>query len=772
MSYSKFEKYLSDSQVEVVTGVCPHDCPDTCSWQVAVERESGHGVDIWGHPEHPVTQGRLCGKVDRYLERTYHSERLRSPLKRVGPKGSGSFVPVSWEEATADIAAYLQAVIAEHGPEAVQPYSYAGTMGLLQGEGMAGRFFNRMGASQLARTICSEAGFEGYSYTVGKAIGMEMQDYAHARLILIWGSNTLTSNQHLWPFILDARKQGACVIVIDPARTRTARAADEWIPIRPGTDGALALAMMHVIISDGLYDAEYVEHCTHGFDELRERVRQYSAEWAASITGIAAERIRSLAHAYATTRPAAIRVNYGMQRHAGGGMAMRNITCLPALVGAWREQGGGIQLSSSGSFPLDRTKLYHPELRQQPARCFNMNRLGDMLSHDPVRLARAHHHPRPVDPIPTPEEAGSPIYALIVYNCNPAAVAPDQSAVIEGLKRDDLLTVVLEQFQTDTADYADYVLPATTQLEHWDILKPYGHLFLALNRPAIAPLGKALPNSEIFRRLAHAMGYNDPCFKQGDEEILEEFVLSQSDPALATVTWETLLEQGFARLNLPQPYLPFAEGNFPTETGKCELYSARMARDGYDPLPAWVPPESWSGERGAESRYTIRIPNSEFRNSLICISPPAHNFLNSTFVNVERLQAREKEPCLWIHPEDAAERGLATDDVARVWNERGEVRLACHVTGDIMRGTVLAPGVWWSKFSADGRNINQVTSQGEADMGAGALFYDARVWVEPVTLPETESPTTSRQVDPARQPHAGGACGAPHNRVTGHVGDR
>jgi anaerobic selenocysteine-containing dehydrogenase len=753
---NKQERYAQEPSIEVITGVCPHDCPDTCSWQVAVERTTGQAVDIWGHPDHPVTLGRLCGKVDRYLERTYHDGRLTVPLKRVGAVGEGRFVALSWEEAMSDIAARLKQIIAEHGAEAVLPYSYAGTMGLVQSEGMAQRFFNRIGSSQLARTICSEAGFEGYQYTIGKAMGIETQDYAYAKLILIWGSNTLTSNLHLWPFVLEARQKGARVIVIDPARTRTARAADEWIPIRPGTDGALALAMMQVIIAEELYDADYVAQYTFGFELLAERVQDKSPEWAAALTGIPAARIRQLAREYATTPPAAIRVNYGLQRHIGGGMATRNITCLPALVGAWRQRGGGIQLSASGHFPLDYTMLRRPDLREQPARRFNMNRLGDLLTHDPQRIALAHHHPRPVDPLPTPEEAGSPVHALIVYNCNPAAVTPDQNAVIKGLKRDDLFTVVLEQFQTDTADYADYLLPATTQLEHWDILKPYGHLFLALNRPAIAPLEQALPNSEIFRRLAAAMGYNEPCFRQSDEEMLEEFVRGQRDPLFSSITWEGLLAQGFARLNLPQPYLPFAEGNYPSETGKCEFYSARMAGDGYDPLPAWVPPSSLTPsiaqglrektivEQGLrekpstliinhQSPVTNHAPPRAHHASLQCISPPAHSFLNSSFANVERLQRREEEPLLWLHPADAALRGIEESQRVRLWNELGEVELRCRVTTDIIQGTVLAPGIWWSKFSPDGRNINQITPQHEADMGAGALFYDVRVQVGPTS---------------------------------------
>ncbi len=718
---AKLSKYRDDPAIRIVTGACPHDCPDTCSWQVAVDTASGRAVDLWGHPDHPMTQGALCTKVDKYLERTYHPGRLTTPLKRSGPKGSDHFVPVSWEAAIADIAARLQAVVAEHGPAAVLPYSYAGTMGLLQGEGMAARFFHRLGASLLAQTICSEAGFEGYLYTIGATEGMEPDAYAQAKLILIWGSNTLTSNVHLWNFIQAARKDGGRVIVIDPAATRTARAADEWIPIRPGADAALALALMHVIIAEGRHDADYVARYTVGFDQLAARVADWTPERAAAITGIPAARIRDLARDYATTRPAAIRINYGMQRHAGGGMAVRTVACLPALVGAWRDYGGGIQLSTSGVFRhLDRRGLYRADLRSAPApRTINMNRLGDALSLDPTAIARAHYHPRPADPVPTPEQAGPPVHALIVFNSNPAAVAPDQAAVRAGLSREDLFTVVLEHFQTDTADYADYVLPATTQMEHWDIIKPYGHLHLALNRPAIAPVGYSLPNSEIFRRLAAAMGYADPCFDQSDEAILAELVAAQTHPRFAGITWERLLAEGYVRLNVPAPYLPFAQGDFPTPSGKCEFYSARMAADGYDPLPTYTPP--------------IWQRNAVATADLVCISPPAHSFLNSTFANVDRFVRREETPLLHIHPDDAAPRAVADGMAVCVGNEHGEVTLTAKVTRDIVPGTVLAPGVWWAKLSPDGRNVNQLTAQTEADMGSGACFYDTRVWVLPVT---------------------------------------
>ena len=735
---TKLALYEENPSVRIVTGACPHDCPDTCSWQIAVDRTSERALDIWGHADHPVTQGTLCGKVDRYLERVYHADRLTHPLRRVGPKGSGRFERISWREALAAIAARLQGVINEWGPEAVLPYSYGGTMGFLQQHGVSDRFFQQMGASRLARTICSEAGFEGYLYTIGSTIGIEPEDFAHARLILIWGSNTLTSNLHLWPFIQEARKRGARVVVIDPARTRTARAADEWLPIRPGTDGALALAMMHEIVNAGLHDHEYVAAHTVGFEQLAARVQEWPPQRAAQITGIAEERIRELARAYATTRPAAIRVNYGMQRHYGGGMAMRNITCLPALVGAWREQGGGIQLSVSGQLRhLEKSGLERPDLLAgRIPRTINMNRLGDALSLDRTRLAASHYAPRPVDRKPAPAEAGPPVKALIVYNSNPATVAPDQSSVHAGLAREDLFTVVLEHFQTDTADYADIVLPATTQAEHWDLQRMYGHHYMALNRPAIPPVGEARPNSAIFRGLAQAMGYTDSGFYEDDETVLRNFVEAQRHPLYASLTWEALLEKGYVRLDLPQPYLPFAEGNFPTPSGKCEFYSERMAQDGYDPLPTYTPPKSEekSEARGgrSEERENGSVPSGHDPRSLACISPPAHSFLNSSFSHLERFRGREREPLLWIHPQDAAARRIEEGAWLRVWNELGEVGLTARVTEEIMAGTVLAPGIWWNKHSVDGRNVNQLTPQDETDMGASASFYDVRVFVEAV----------------------------------------
>lgn len=720
---SKIHLYADNPSFDIVTGTCPHDCPDTCSWQVAVDHTTGKAVDIWGNAEQPVTRGKLCGKVDRYLERTYHHSRLTTPLRRVGAKGEGRFEPISWEVAIAEIAARLQEVIEAHGAEAILPYSYSGTLGFLQGEGMASRFFNALGASDLARTICSEAGFNGFKYTIGATEGVEPEAFVHSKLILLWGSNTLTSNLHLWQFIAEARKQGARCIVIDPAETRTARAADEWIPIRPGTDGALALAMMHVIIAEGLHDLDYIKRYTIGIEQLTKRVAEWTPERAEQVTGIPAQRIRDLAITYATTQPATLRINYGIQRHYGGGMAVRTIACLPALTGAWRHVGGGIVLSTSGAYRhMDKRSLERSDLLAgRTPRTFNMNRLCDALSLDPANRARALYHPRPIDPVPTAADAGAPVKALFVYNANPATVTPDQSAIVTGLQREDLFTVVVDHFQTDTADYADYLLPATTQIEHWDIHRAYGHPYLSLNRPAIAPVGESLSNSEIFRRLAQALGFEDPAFSESDEQILRTLVEAQTHDRFSGITWQRLLDEGFVRLNLPKPWLPFAEGGFPTPSGKCEFYSERMAADGYDPVPAYTPP-LWQQTLEREPDAT----------QFVCISPPAHSFLNSTFANIERFRTREERPVLRMHPADAATASIAEGDEVRVYNERGDVLLPVEIDTGLVPGTVLAPGVWWTKLSPNRRNINRVTSAQESEMGAGATFYDTLVRLEVV----------------------------------------
>jgi anaerobic selenocysteine-containing dehydrogenase len=686
---------ISDPALKIVRAACPHDCPDTCAMLVTVR--DGRAIRIGGDPDHPVTQGFLCAKVSRYIERTYHQDRLRYPLRRVGPRGAGQWRRISWDEALDEIAGRFRSIIAEYGPQAILPYSYAGAWGMLMYASMDRRFFHKLGASLLDRTICATAGYEGYSYTVGAGVGTDPEQYANARLILLWGTNTLTSNPHLWPFIKRARANGARVIAIDPYRSRTAQQCDEHLALNVGTDAALALGMLHVIFAEGLEDRAYLRDYTVGEAELRARAAEYDPERVAAITGLRVEQIVELARSYATTQPAAIRINYGMQRHAGGGMAVRTVATLPAVVGAWRYPAGGILLSSSGSFPVNLDALSRPDLIPPGTRTINMNRLGEALT----------------------TAADPPVKALFVYNCNPAAVAPDQQRVLAGLMRDDLFVVVHEQFPTDTCDYADIVLPATTQLEHADIHKGYGHLYLLWNEPSIAPLGEALPNTEVFRRLAARMGLDDPCFQDSDEDMARQ-ALASDHPALRGITLERLREHGWLRLNLPEAYAPFAQGGFPTPSGKCELYSARMAADGYDPLPTFTPP--------AESPQTA--PELAARYPLALLTPPAHHFLNSSFVNV--LKRYEDRPHVEIHPADAAQRAIGEGDLVRVFNDRGEFRLPAALTDRVKPGLVVAPSIWWRKLTPDGQGVNTTTSQALSDMGGGATFYDNLVEVAKV----------------------------------------
>ncbi|HEX2718587.1 MAG TPA: molybdopterin oxidoreductase family protein [Gemmatimonadaceae bacterium] len=682
----------------VVRGACPHDCPDTCAWIVTVE--DGRAVRVQGDPDHPFTQGFLCAKVNRYVERTYHRDRLLRPLRRVGAKGEGKFAPVSWDEALDEISARLKAIIAEDGAEAILPYSYAGTMGMLQGSSMDRRFFHALGASRLLRTICSTAGATAMQMTLGANIGADTEGIPESDLILLWGTNTLTSNPHLWPFVLRARERGARVICIDPIRTRTAAQCDEWIPIRPGSDAALALGIMHVVFAEGLEDRDYLERHTIGADELRERAAAWTPERTAIATGIDAKRILELGRQYGRATAAFIRVNYGLQRHAGGGMAVRTIAALPAIVGHWRRPGGGVQLSTSANFQFDKRALERPDIGPA-ARSINMIRLGDALT------------------LPDAGVGGPPVKALVVYNSNPAVVAPDRGAVRRGLAREDLFTVVLEHFQTDTADWADFVLPATTQLEHWDVHLAYGHHYVSLNRPAIAPLGDALPNTEIFRRLAARMGLADPCFGDDDPAMIRQS-LAGAGPKLAGTTLEELMVTGWKRLNVPAPYLPFAEGGFVTPSGKCELRSERLEAMGIDPLPTYTPPQ--------ESAATS--PELAARYPLTLISSPAHQFLNSTFVNVDSLRRAAREPECLLHPDDASPRGIASGDRVRVRNDRGEFEATARVAPEIRPGVAWAPSLWWGKYATDGRTVNETTSQRETDMGRGPVFYDNLVEVE------------------------------------------
>jgi anaerobic selenocysteine-containing dehydrogenase len=538
----------------------------------------------------------------------------------------------------------------------------------------------------------------GMRMTVGAQVGADGEGLPHSDLVLLWGTNTLTSNPHLWPFVLEARRRGAPVIAIDPVRTRTADQCDEWIAIRPGTDAALALALMHVLFDEGLQDDDYLERYTLGADELRTRVQEWPPERAATITGIPAARIRSLGRAYGTAKAAFLRVNYGLQRHFGGGMAVRTIACLPAVAGHWRRPGGGVQLSTSGNFTLDRAALERPDLGP-PARTINMVRLGDALTRADAGVG------------------GPPVRALVVYNSNPADVAPDRNAVLRGLAREDLFTVVLEHFQTNTADWADYLLPATTQLEHWDIHTSYGHHYLTLNRPAISPLGEARPNSEIFREIGRRMDLPGELFEEDDPSLIRS-VLASPAPRVEGITFQRLLEQGWARLNVPRPYVPFAEGNFPTPSGKCEFRSERLAHLGLDPLPTYTPPRE----------LPETAPELARRFPLVLVSSPRHYFLNTTFVNVASLRKNAEPECV-MHPRDAERRHLVDGTRVVVHNDRGHFAALLRVADEVREGVVWAPSIWWGKLSPDGQNANATTGQGETDMGGGAVFYDNLVEV-------------------------------------------
>lgn len=678
---------------QVIRGACPHDCPDCCATLVTVER--GRATKIQGDPNHPFTQGFLCAKVNRYLERTYHKDRLTTPLRRVGPKGSGKFEPATWEEALTDIAAKLNVIRASSdGPQAILPYSYAGTMGYVQAESMDRRFFHAIGASKLDRTICSTAGAVGMQMTVGANVGADGEGLPWSDLVLLWGTNTLTANPHLWPHVLKARENGATIIAIDPIRTRTAEQCDEWIGIRPGTDAALALAMMHVIFAEGLEDADYIEQYTLGGDQLRERVKEWSPARAAPLTGIPEETIISLARRYGRAKSAFLRINYGLQRHGGGGMAVRTLACLPAVCGHWRRPGGGIQLSMSKSFQFNKDALMRPDLLPGPVRTINMIRLGDALNTADAGVG------------------GPPVKAIVVYNSNPAAVAPDRNAVVRGLSREDLFTVVLEHFQTDTADWADWLLPATTQLEHWDVHFSYGHLYASLNRPAIAPMGEAKPNSEIFRLLAAKMGLDHPALREDDLSIIRG-ALDTTIPIMKTVTLDSLMDKGWVRLNVPTPHVPFAEGNFPTPSGKCEFYSERLKAQGMDPLPTFTPPHE----------FPETTPELAARFPLNLISSPRHQFLNSTFVNVDSLR-RDASPEIVLNTADAAVRSIVDGARVVVGNDRGFFTGIARVNDSVREGVANAPSIWWTKLASDGKNANDTTSQLETDMGHGPVFYD------------------------------------------------
>ncbi|HET7205620.1 MAG TPA: molybdopterin-dependent oxidoreductase [Terriglobales bacterium] len=696
----------------VVHAACPHDCPDACGVLITVE--NGRATRIQGDPAHPVTRGFLCGKVAKYLDRVYSPDRVFYPLRRVAPKGpssAGKAVPthsfqrISWDEALDEIARRFKEIAAEFGPEAILPYSYGGTLGVLNGSTMDRRFFHRLGASQLDRTICSAAGEAGLLSVIGVKLGTEPEQFAHSRYIIAWAANIHGNNIHLWPFIEEARRAGAKLVVIDPYRTRTAACADWYLPINPGTDAALALGMMHVIIREHLYDADYVARYTLGFDQLAESVKDYPPERVAKWTGITAEDVSKLAREYATTRPAAIRLNYGIQRSEGGGMSTRTVAMLPCITGSWKEVGGGLQLSTSGSFGLNKQALQIPELMQKalgrPARVVNMVQLGKALN----------------------ELDNPPVKALFVYNSNPAAVCPNHNEVVRGLLRRDLFTVVHEQFFTDTTDYADVVLPATTFFEHKDLQTAYGHYYLQVSDQAIEPLGECRSNVDVFRALAERMGYEDNCFRDSVDDMIDA-ALDSPNAWLKGIKRNGLETHGHIRLKFEpgatdeKPFLPFAKGKFPTPSGRAELYSEGLKSQGLDPVASFVPP--------LESRHS----ETARQYPLEMLARKYDNFLNSTFSNLPAVQKLEDEAgVLEISKKDAATRGIADGDSVRVFNSRGEIFLTARVDGRVQPGVVSAK-LNWAKLTEGGKNINVLTSEKLTDMGNAATFYSALVQAE------------------------------------------
>ena len=676
----------------VIAGACPLDCPDGCSWQVTVR--DGEAVRLRGNPDHPFTRGALCAKVARYLEHTRSPDRLLHPLRRVGAKGEGRFERISWDEALGEVAERLLDVRERHGGEAIWPYQGTGTLGYLQGlEGRSGaRLWNVLGASEHIASICSIAGSEGLRYTTGTNRGMDPEAFAHARLILLWGSNPLTSHHHIWKFIAAARGRGAHLVVIDPVRTRSAAQADEHLAPRPGTDAALALGLMHEVVRRGAHDEAFLRERCVGWDAYRARLAEFPPERVAEICDLPVERIAALGERLATARPTAIRATMGIQRHAGGGMTLRTLATIPAVTGDWAVAGGGLAYSTSGYFRGDRAALARDDLRPHPVRSLVMTRLGDVLL-----------------------EADPPVQALVVYGANPLASNPESGKVRRALAREDLFTVVIEQVPTDTVDYADIVLPSTMQTEHMDVHDGYGHMYLAWNEPAVDPPGECLPHTEIFRRLARAIGLTEPALYD-DDLTLARTLVESGHPTLAGITLERLRRRGWVRLGHPHPLVPFASG-FPTPSGKLELHSERAAADGHDPLPGYTPP----AEAAAPGAGRLAL-----------IAAASHWFLNSMFANAPEQRRRAGEPTVALHPDDAAERGLAAGQLVRVGNERGSFVAVLAVGDAARRGVAATTKGHWPKLLAAGANVNAATEERDADLGGGAVFHDCSVWVEPV----------------------------------------
>jgi anaerobic selenocysteine-containing dehydrogenase len=679
-----------------VRGACPMDCPDTCGWIVTIK--DGRAVKLRGDSSHPFTRGALCNKLNDYIAYTQSQERLLYPMRRIGLKGAGSFARISWDEALAEISARLIEISEEFGAEAIWPYIGSGNMGLIQGIYGAGqRLWSAIGASRHIMNACTIAGGFGTGYTLGhNRVGMDPETLRFSRLIILWGANTLSTNAHLWRSILTARRNGAFLVVIDPVRTRTAAAADCHLAPTPGTDAALALGLMNVALTEGAEDRDFIEERTFGWEEFRQRILEFPPERVADICGLPVESIVALGKRVAHTRPTGIRIGIGLQRHGGGGMAVRAITCLPGVTGDWRYPGGGVSYDTRGFFGGNWEALSRDDLRPRDARTLNMTRLGEALL----------------------ETTGLPVKALFIYGSNPLASVPRQAKVRRGLARPDLFTVVVEHFLTDTAEFADIVLPATMQFEHADLLIAYGHLYVLWNEPAVTPPGECLPATEIFRRLARAMRLDIPCLYDSDEEIARQ-ILDTGHPSLEGITLETLKERGWMRLNYPDPFVPFAHG-FPTPSGKLEFISERMAEAGLDPLAGYTPShETAQRDTPLAGQYPLAL-----------IAAANHYFINSVFANVPAQMKRAGPSIVRIHPEDAAPRRLETGDEVCVFNDRGSFIAVAEITDSVRKGVVASAKGMWPRHATGGATINATVDERYSDMGAGAVYHDNRVEVE------------------------------------------
>ncbi|TBL70507.1 molybdopterin-containing oxidoreductase family protein [Paenibacillus thalictri] len=666
----------------VFSSVCPLDCPDQCG--LLIHKEAGHIVKIEGDPDHPVTQGAICNKVRNMGQRIYDPKRLRYPMKRVGPKGSGQFERVSWEDAIETISGHWKKLIAGAGAESILPYSFYGNMGRIGTEGMDRRFFHRLGASRLLQTICSAAGTEGYRYTMGGSYGIDPEDTIHAKLIIMWGINAVSTNMHQVMLAEKARKNGAQIIVIDVHRNQTGRWADWFIPILPGTDAALALGLMHILFAEGMTDEDFLEQYTVGYEELREHVKYYEPAIVSGITGVPVEDIYRLARMYGETSPSFIRIGNGPQHHDNGGMFVRTISCLPALTGQWLKRGGGAIKGNGGYLNVNTTALQRPDLLAKSTRRINMNLLGSAL----LEL-----EPR--------------IRSLYVYNANPAVAAPHANKVRQGLEREELFTVVHDLFLTETAAYADIVLPATSSFENTDLYTSYWHHYVQIQQPVIEPYAESKSNVEVFRLLAQAMGFTDSAFQDSEDEMIRQALDHPHNPYLEGVTFEALAERRYAKAQV-KPLFP---GKLKTPSGKIELYSKAMERRGYPPLPAYVP-----------------LPEED-DSPFWFIPAPNHNFLNSTFSNNEKHVRMEKSPKLHMNEADAAALGITEGDAVKVWNRQGECILTAAVGDQVLPGVVVSQGLW-SDASAGGKAlVNALTPDRLADMGGGAVFFSGKVHV-------------------------------------------